>query len=89
MHIIDHKALDLVDAIENRGLSPISIEGFVGCTIPKGSDLEGLPKSGCLVQLCPQDEQYKVWWPAHVWTQQIDAYVEMIEDPSGVAGATE
>ena len=86
--IIKHKTLDLVDAIENRGLAPIWIEGFVGCMIPKGSDMEGLPKAACLVQFFPQDQQYKVWWPDHAWTEEVAEYVAMIGDASGVAEAT-
>jgi hypothetical protein len=86
--IIKHKTLDLVDAIENRGLAPIWIEGFVGCMIPKGSDMEGLPKAACLVQFFPQDQQYKVWWPDHAWTEEVAEYVAMIDDASGVAEAT-
>jgi hypothetical protein len=88
MQTINHKTLDLVDAIENRGLAPIWIEGFVGCMIPKGSSLEGLPKAACLVQFFPQDQQYKVWWPDHAWTEEVAEYVAMIGDASGVAEAT-
>jgi hypothetical protein len=88
MHIIDHASLDLVDDIENRGLVPVWIEGAVGCIIPKGSDMEGLPKAACCVQYYPRNESYKVWWPDRIWTEQIAAYVEMIDDVSGVANAT-
>jgi hypothetical protein len=86
--IIKHKTLDLVDAIENRGLTPIWIEGAVGCFIAKGSDMEGLPKAACCIQYFPQDEQYKVWWPDFPWTEDVQNYVEMIDDASGVANAT-
>lgn len=89
MQTIDHKTLDLVDAIENRGLAPIWIEGFVGCIIPKGSSLEGLPKAACCVQFFPKDQQYKVWWPDHAWSESVQDYVDMIHDASGVAEATD
>lgn len=86
---VPHKTLDLVDAIENRGLVAIWIEGAVGCIIAKGSSLEGLPKAACLVQYFPQDQQYKVWWPDHAWTEPVQDYVDMIHDESGVADATQ
>lgn len=88
MYIIDHASLDLVDAIEERGLTPIWIEGAIGCFIAKGSDMEGLPKAACCIQYFPQDQQYKVWWPDRIWTEQIAAYTETINDVSGVANAT-
>jgi hypothetical protein len=88
MQTINHKTLDLVDAIENRGLEAIWIEGFVGCIVAKGSDMEGLPKAACFVQYFPQDEQYKIWWPDHAWTEEVAEYVAMIGDASGVAEAT-
>jgi len=89
MHIIDHASLDLVDDIENRGLVPVWIEGAVGCIIPKGSDMEGLPKVACCVQFFPQDQRYKVWWPDYAWTKEVEDYLAMIRDASGVAEATQ
>jgi len=86
--IIPHKTLDLVDAIENRGLAATHIEGCVGCIIAKGSNLEGLPKAACCVQFFPRDQSYKVWWPDHPWTEPVEDYVAMIRDSSGVAEAT-
>lgn len=81
--IIPYKTLDLIDAIENRGLLATSIEGRVGCVVPKGSDMEGLPKAACCVEYNTRDDSYKVWWPAHPWTGVVQDYVDMTRDPSG------
>ena len=88
MQVIAYKTLDLIDAIENRELVAEPIEGFVGCTIAKGSDMEGLPRAACFVQYLPLDEVYKVWWPDHRWAPEVQDYVDMIRDESGVADAT-
>lgn len=85
---VPYKTLDLIDAIENRGLTATHIEGFVGCIIAKGSSLEGLPKAACCVQYFPREGSYKVWWPDHLWTDAVQDYVDMIRDESGVAEAT-
>lgn len=86
---VPHKTLDLVDAIENRGLVAIWTEGSVGCVIAKGSDMQGLPKAACCVQYFPRSQSYKVWWPDHPWTEPVQDYVDMIRDASGVAEATQ
>ena len=88
MQTIAYKTLDLIDAIENRGLEVTHIEGHVGCIIPRGSDLEGLPKVACGVQYFPQQDAYKVWWLDHPWTELVQDYLDIIRDESGVAKAT-
>ena len=87
MQTIAYKTLDLIDAIENRGLEVTHIEGHVGCIIPRGSDLEGLPKTTCCVQYFPQEGSYKVWWPDHPWTELVQDYLDIIHDESGAEGA--
>lgn len=89
MQTIAYKTLDLVDAIENRGLEATHIEGCVGCIIAKGSDMEGLPKAACCVQHFPKDGSYKVWWPDHPWTELVQDYLDLIRDASSVADATQ
>ena len=89
MQTIAYKTLDLIDAIENRGLRAEWIENCVGCFIAKGSDMEGLPKAACCVQYFPQTQSYKVWWPDHPWTETVQDYLDLIRDESGVADATQ
>jgi hypothetical protein len=86
---IAYKTLDLIDAIENRGLVSTHIEGFVGCIIARGSDMQDLPKAACTVQYFPAEQTYKVWWPDHPWTELVEDYLALIHDESGVADATD
>ena len=83
MIAIAHKTLDVVDAIENRGLTPSNCDGFVGCWIDPGSNLEDLPRAAAVVELDAKTGLYKVWWPDHPWTELVEDYLAMIHDASG------
>lgn len=85
--IIENTTADLIDAIFNRELQPYSYSGrnmygrhCVACTIERGSDMEGLPKSGAHVDNMGLD--YVVYWPAAEWTSGVQEYVDVINDPS-------
>ena len=81
---------DLVDAIANRELRPIPYSGrqmygqdCVACVVDRGSDMDGLPKEGALVD--SMGTGYVVYWPAAEWTAGVQEYVDTLFDPSGEA----
>lgn len=86
--MIDTKTADLIDAIADRELFPYSYSGrnmygasCVACTVQRGSNMEGLPKSGAHVDSMGLD--YVVYWPDAAWTPEVQQYVDTIFDPSG------
>lgn len=87
---VDTNVLDLIDAIANRELTPVPYSGrnmygreCVACSVPRGSDMEGLPKAGAVVDQLGLD--YIVYWPDVPWNDVVQKYVDMITDSSGDA----
>ena len=88
--MIRNTTADLIDAILNRELVPFSYSGrhmygrrCVACKLDQGSDLEGLPKVGAMVDQLGKG--YLAYWPEEEWTDGVQEYVDTIRDPSGKA----
>ena len=87
MMILNSTAV-LVDAIFNRELRPFPYSGrqmygqdCVACIVAKGSNMDGLPKAGAIVDSMGLD--WVVYWPHAEWTDGVREYVETLDDPSG------
>jgi len=88
--MILNTTMDLVDAIANRELRPIPYSGrqmygqdCVACVVAQGSDMDGLPKEGAVVDSMGLD--YVVYWPRAEWTAGVQEYVDTLFDSSGEA----
>jgi hypothetical protein len=86
--MIQSNTADLVDAIFNRELRPFPYSGrqmygqdCVACIVAKGSNMDGLPKAGAIVDSMGLD--WVVYWPHAEWTPGVQEYVDTLADPSG------
>jgi hypothetical protein len=88
--MILNTTMDLIDAIVNRELVPFAYSGrfmygqdCVACVVDEGSDMEGLPKEGAIVD--NMGKGYVVYWSRAEWTDGVQEYVDTLLDPSGKA----
>lgn len=86
--MISNATMDLVDAILNRELCPFPYSGrqmygqdCVACVVDRGSNMDGLPKEGALVD--SMGTGYVIYWPRAEWHDGVQEYVDIVLDPSG------
>ena len=70
---------DLIDAIANRGLPVLwfgaTATPCVSTFIPRGSNMDDLPRAGAMVRLSVNEDGYVIHWPAAHWDASVAEYV--------------